>query len=88
MTAKKMDVNAYIQRENELSEIVVVDKTHIVINIPGDMIDGEYEISLDTCKTADQVLSWVFQLTEKSWMTRDILRRFIKEASHHAGVTL
>lgn len=88
MTLKKLDVNEYLEHEKELSRIVTVDATHIVINIPGDHIDGEYEIPLSSCKTAEQVVGWIFQLSEKQWVTRDILRRFIKEASHHAGINL
>ncbi|MGL9721609.1 hypothetical protein [Symbiopectobacterium sp.] len=88
MTAKKLDVNAYLENEAKLSEIVTVDDTHIIINIPGDHIDGEYAIALVSCKTAEQVVGWIFHLTGKSWITNDILRRFIKEASAHAGIEL
>lgn len=88
MTVKKLDVNEYLEREKDLSEIITVDATHIVIQIPGDRVDAEYEIPLSSLKTGEQLVSWIFQLTEKSWVTRDILRRFIKEASHHAGIDL
>lgn len=88
MTLKKIDAQEYMRREEELSRIVSVDDTHIVFHIPGDHIDGHYEIALSTCKTGEQIVSWIFHLTEKQWVDRDILRRFIKEASHHAGITL
>lgn len=88
MTSKTLDVEGYMRREEELSRIVTVDETHIVIHIPGDHIDGDYEISLSSCKTAEQIVSWIFHLTGKQWVDRDILRRFIKVASHHAGITL
>lgn len=88
MTAKKLDINAYFENEAELSRIITVDETHIVINIPGDHIDGKYEIALSRISTAEDVVSWIFHLSAKSWVTRDILRRFIKVASAHAGITL
>ncbi|EOI1352359.1 hypothetical protein Cf24236_3574 [Citrobacter farmeri] len=88
MTAHKIDFEGYLQREKELEEIVQVDETHIVIKIPGNHLDGEYEIALVSCRTPEQVVSWIFQLSEKQWVTRDILRRFIKVASAKAGIEL
>lgn len=88
MTAHKLDVEGYLQREKELAEIVQVDDTHIVIQIPGEHLDGEYEIALVSCKTAEQVVGWIYQLSEKQWVTRDILRRFIKVACAKAGIEL
>ncbi|AZS56761.1 hypothetical protein [Pectobacterium parmentieri] len=88
MTTKKLDINAYLENEARLSEIVTVDDTHILINIPGEHIDGEYSIALVSCSTAEQLVGWIFHLTEKSWITNDILRRFIKEASANAGIDL
>lgn len=88
MTTHKLDVDGFLKKELELNEIIQVDETHIIIHIPGDHIDGEYEIALSRCKTAEQVVGWIFQLSEKNWVTRDILRRFIKVASANAGITL
>ncbi|CAA0273248.1 MULTISPECIES: hypothetical protein [Klebsiella] len=88
MTAHKLDVEGYLQREKELAEIVQVDDTHIVIQIPGEHLDGEYEIALVSCKTPEQVVGWIYQLSEKQWVTRDILRRFIEVASAKAGIEL
>lgn len=88
MTAKKLDVNAYLENEDRLSEIVTVDETHIIFKIPGEHVDGEYDIALISCQTAEQLVGWIFHLTGKSWITNDILRRFIKEASSHAGIEL
>jgi len=88
MTTRKIDVHGYLEREEELSRIVTIDETHIIFQIPGDHIDAEYEIALNTCKTPEQVVSWIFHLTEKQWVDRGILRRFIKLASHHAGIAL
>lgn len=88
MTLSKLDIDGFLKKELELDEIIQVDKTHIVIHIPGDHIDGEYEIALLSCRTPEQVVSWIYQLSEKQWVTGDILRRFIKVASANAGITL
>lgn len=88
MTLKKFDVQAYIDKEQELNEIITIQDGHIVIAIPGNTFGQTYDIPLSNLKNGEQVVSWIFQLTEKNWIDRDILRRFIKEASHHAGITL
>lgn len=88
MTLSKIDVDGFLKKELELNELIKVDETHIVFHIPGDHIDGEYEIALLSCKTPEQVISWIYHLSEKQWVTRDILRRFIKVASANAGITL
>lgn len=88
MTLKKFDAQAYIDKEQELNEIITIQDGHIVIAIPGNDFGQTYDIPLSNLKTGEQVVSWIFQLTEKNWIDRDILRRFIKEASHHAGINL
>lgn len=37
----------------------------------------DYEIEISRCKTYEQILGWVFQLSGKSWSTRDLLRSFM-----------
>lgn len=88
MTLKKMDVEKYIKGQAELDDLIQVDETHIVISLPNNEFEEKYEILRDSCKTGDQVVSWVFQLTEKNWITREMLRRFIKVASANAGIEL
>lgn len=66
MAAKIAEKNA------RLAEQVKIVDGHIVINI-----DYEYNISLDSCRTADAVLEWVHHLTKKTWMTNDVMERFI-----------
>lgn len=88
MTAHKLDVEGFLQREKELAEIIQVDETHIVIHIPGNVLDDEYEIALNACKTPEQVIGWIFHLSAKQWVTRDILRQFIKVACNKAGISL
>ena len=35
MTLSKLDIDGFLKKELELDEIIQVDKTHIVIHIPG-----------------------------------------------------
>jgi hypothetical protein len=57
MTLSKLDIDGFLKKELELDEIIQVDKTHIVIHIPGEYIDGEYEIALLSCRTPDRLLA-------------------------------
>lgn len=88
MTLKTLDTQDYLRREEELSRIVTINDNCIIFHIPGEHIDSEYDIALSSCKTAEQLVSWVFHLSGKQWVDRDILRRFIKIASERAGITL
>lgn len=88
MTAKSVNVQAYLEKEKLLDEIITIQDEHIVITIPGNDFDQTYDIPLNNLKNGYDLVSWIFQLTEKNWVDRDILRRFIKVASLKAGVTL
>lgn len=71
-------VNSIIEEEKTLSEQVQIIEGHIVINVA-----YEYNISLDSCSTHQQILNWVWHLTEKTWMTQKVTRRFIEVACCH-----
>jgi hypothetical protein len=88
MALKRFDLDDHAQREEDLSNAVTIDSTHIIIQIPGDHLDSEYEISLEACKSAEQLVGWIFQLSEKSWVTKDLLRRFIEVVSYRLRITL
>ncbi|WP_034912966.1 hypothetical protein [Erwinia sp. 9145] len=88
MTAKKLDVEGYVARERQLLSQVTMDETHIILSLPEGAIGESYEIALDTIKTPEQVVSWIFHLSSKQWVDREMLRRFIKLASEHAGIEL
>ncbi len=64
-----------IEQENKLKQQVSVQDEHIVINVC-----YEYNIALSGCDTAEKLLHWVWRLTEKTWMTNDVMRRFIAVA--------
>ncbi|MEM1145199.1 MAG: hypothetical protein AAGI88_21685 [Pseudomonadota bacterium] len=58
-----------------LEKQVYIADDHIVINV-----SYEYNIALSRCDTPEKLLHWVWHLTEKSWMTNEVMRRFIDVA--------
>ena len=46
-----------------------------------DIFDGNgfnYPIEASRCGTEDEVLSWIYHLSEKSWVTTEHIRQFIR----------
>ena len=71
----------FFEAEQRLQKQVAVKEGHIVINVT-----YEYNIALDTCRSYENILGWVLHLTEKTWMTNEILERFILLACHESGL--
>jgi len=88
MSLGKVDVAAYLEKERALSEAIKIEGDSLLIALPDGVIDDCYEISLDSLKSPEQIISWIFHLSEKSWVDRDILRKFIKVITNHRGITL
>lgn len=63
-------------------KIYVVDE-HIVINVV-----SEYNIPLISCSTPQGILRLVHHLTEKTWMTTELIRRFIEVACKHSNIEM
>ena len=76
-------VKAWMESEDELSKKVYIDDGSICINV-----EYEYPIDLVRCDTPEKLLSWVFHLSEKTWMTNDVMRRFVAVASSEHGFNL
>ncbi len=72
-----------------MERTVFIEDGHIVIDLFV-LCDAPstYDIPLDQCADAGQILSWVFQLSEKTWLTNAVLRRFVALASEQAGIDL
>ena len=49
-------------------------------------ITNEYNIPLTRCKTLDEILAWVFHLSEKTWIEREDLRYFIRLACNENNI--
>lgn len=73
-------LKAYLE---DLEKKVYIKDDDIIVNVA-----YEYEIPIADCKSYERILHWAWHLTEKTWMTNDVLRRFIEVAAHNAGITL
>ncbi len=64
------DFNNFIEEEEELRKLCTLEDGHILLN-------HFYNIDLDRCDTHEKILAWIYHLGEKTWVTPDMLRRFI-----------
>lgn len=71
----------YLKEEEELNNIVSVDEGIITINVA-----YEYYIELNRCNTYEKILAWVLQLSEKTWMSKRVLEKFILVACRENGL--
>lgn len=67
--------------EERLAKQVSVVDDYIVINV-----SYEYNIPLSGCATHAQILGWVVHLCEKTWITTEVLERFVKIACGKHGL--
>lgn len=72
-----------MDEENLLAEQVSISDGCIVINV-----SYKYDIDLTSCDTAEKLLHWVWHLTEKTWMTNNVMRRFIDVACSENSINL
>ncbi|CNB91403.1 Uncharacterised protein [Yersinia ruckeri] len=75
-------VEEIIMDDALLARQVRIIDSYIVIDV-----SYPYNIPLAGCSTHEGILGWVWHLTEKTWMTNDVLRRFIELAGDHAGLS-
>lgn len=71
------------EQEKMLQKQVSVSDGHIVINV-----SYEYNIELSRCNTPAKLLHWIWHLTEKTWMTNDVMRRFIEVACRENNIKM
>ncbi len=69
------------QREDYLQRAVRVQEGHIVLGV-----GFEYNIALNRARTHTEILGWTWHLCEKTWVTPDLLRRFITVACEEARI--
>ncbi len=53
---------------------IYVEDGHIVINTK---VGGKYRIALKRCNTYKKIIRWLLHLSEKTWMTVEIMEYFI-----------
>ena len=75
-----------------LAELMEIESPeYITVTDDGFILDTgipnyEYFIEKDRCKTHEDILAWVFHITEKKWVNRDMIREFIKKTVKAAGI--
>jgi hypothetical protein len=82
---KTMDIDELrakvLKKREELEKAVFIADGHVVINVA-----YEYNIPLERCDTLEKILSWSVHLCEKTWMTLEILERFVYVAAKAHGL--
>jgi hypothetical protein len=68
------DLEKLFDEEKELAKLCILDGDLIILN-------GFYEIPLSRCNSHEKILAWICHLAEKTWVTTDLLRRFLIIAS-------
>jgi len=71
------------RRDEELKRQCFIRNGSIVFDVI-----GEYEIDLSRCSTSHAILHWVDHLIPKTWMTKDLAKRFIHLAASHHGINI
>lgn len=66
---------AYKAEQAELDALVSIQGDHITIQK-----GGGYDIPLAECDSHERIVAWTIQLTDKSWMSAQIVNRFVKLA--------
>ncbi len=61
---------------------------HIVLNATPENELADYNIALSRCDTPEKLLGWIRHLSKKTWLTMDMLDRFISEACHENKVEI
>jgi hypothetical protein len=82
MTIKDLE-KAYKEDIEVLSKQCYMDGQDIVIDIA-----DEYRVPLSRCSTPEAILGWVGQLTEKTWITVPVIRRFVQLATRHHDIKI
>lgn len=72
-----------LAHDEQLAQQVSIQDGYLVINV-----EYEYPIELARCDTHAKILAWVIQLSDKTWITPDVIRRFVYLAIQHHGLEL
>ncbi len=77
-----IDVDKIIKEYEALNKLIYFEDGFIVFSIVQD-----YEININRCDTKEKILEWVLHLTQKPWMNKELLNRFIHVAYSANGFT-
>jgi len=71
------------EHDEKLKKQVRVEGDRIVIDV-----EYEYAIPISVCDTAPRLLGWIQQLLEKTWITTEVLNRFIHIAAQQSKIEI
>lgn len=72
-----------MEQEERLRKQVYVEGENLILNVA-----YEYPIELSRCDSMGKIVSWTVHLCEKTWMTTEILERFIRVAARHHSLEI
>jgi hypothetical protein len=72
-------------REEYYRERIVYVRSNNVLHL---RLMYDYEVDLDRIKTPANLLNWVAHLAEKTWMSNDVIRRFIQAVAEIKGFNI
>lgn len=62
--------------------LVTIDDGYFNVHHP-EQYGNIYDIRINECTERDDILLWLRQLSEKSWVTTQVLEDFVKALIHH-----
>ncbi|CDG99822.1 hypothetical protein [Xenorhabdus bovienii] len=74
-----------LKKIEELKNTIRVTDKYFIFYFNG---MDQYEIAISDCDTPEKLIPWIFHLTEKSWMSVDLLRHFIRVASNKSNISI
>lgn len=80
MALRQLDIQKFMEQRGYIASLVTVKDKHIIIKDPEPQ-GWNYDILISDCNTPEKILSWVMHLSEKNWVTKDIIRQL--RARHH-----
>ncbi len=83
MTDTQSLIDQVVADDEKLAKQVRIEGDRIIIDV-----QYEYEIPISVCDTAPRLLGWVQQLLEKTWITPDVVNRFIHVAAKQSAIEI
>ncbi|WP_155492635.1 hypothetical protein [Pluralibacter gergoviae] len=88
MTAKAFDFESYIAHQELINSAIKIEGGYLIIKIPGQVVENNYEIPLSSISSPSGIIEWTLHLSEKSWVSKRLLRRFIQVSCAYAGLKI
>lgn len=81
--SESFNKDEYLADLKRRQNLVTADEHGITIHGPADF---DYDIALSRCSTPEKILQWVSHLSQKTWVTTEIIERFVAVASAKIGL--